>query len=133
MVKKQRNKQKTQEIDYPNKISKLIAIYQQQINDIMESGEVAPPGCWIVRYQARGRKARYWYYKLHSTERIFSTGDPDINSKYKHLGKAGSPAYLDAVASVLRRAQIEGLERAIQTLKSGLIDLADEMERNQKK
>ncbi|MGK7882890.1 MAG: hypothetical protein AB4060_22740, partial [Crocosphaera sp.] len=64
---------------------------------------------------------------------IFSTGDPDINSKYKHLGKAGSPAYLDAVASVLRRAQIEGLERAIQTLKSGLIDLADEMERNQKK
>ncbi|MGK7883269.1 MAG: hypothetical protein AB4057_01415 [Crocosphaera sp.] len=40
---------------------------------------------------------------------------------------------MDAVASVLRRAQIEGLERAIQTLKSGLIDLADEMERTQKK
>ncbi len=92
MVKKEINKQKTEEIDDTNKIAKLIAIYQQQIHDIMESGEVAPPGCWIVRYQARGRKARYWYYKLHSTERIFSTGDPDINSKYKHLGKAGSPA-----------------------------------------
>jgi hypothetical protein len=115
------------------KIAKLIAIYQQQINDIMESGEVAPPGCWIVRYQARGRKANYWYYKLHSTEKIFPTRNPEINSKYKHLGKAGSPAYLDAVASVLRRAKIEGLSRAIQTLKSGLMDLADEMEKTQKK
>jgi hypothetical protein len=133
MVKKERNKQKAEEIDCPNKIAKLIAIYQQQIKDIMESGEVAPPGCWIVRYQARGRKARYWYYKLHSTEKIFPTRNPEINSKYKHLGKAGSPAYLDAVASVLRRTQIEGLERAIQTLKSGLMDLADEMEKTQKK
>ncbi len=133
MVKKERNEQKGKEIDYPNNISQLIAIYQQQINDIMESGEVAHPGCWIVRYQARGRKASYWYYKLHSTEKIFPTRNPEINSKYKHLGKAGSPAYLDAVASVLRRAQIEGLSRAIQTLKSGLMDLADEMEKTQKK
>ena len=133
MVKKERNKQKAEEIDYPNKIAKLIAIYQQQINELMESGEVAPPGCWIVRYQARGRKARYWYYKLHSTEKIFPTRNPEINSKYKHLGKAGSPAYLDGVASVLRRTQIEGLSRAIQTLKSGLMDLADEMEKTQKK
>ena len=92
MVKKERNKQKTEEIDYPNKIAKLIAIYQQQINDIMESGEVAPPGCWIVRYQARGRTSRYWYYKLHSTEKIFPTRNPEIDSKYKHDRKAGSPA-----------------------------------------
>jgi hypothetical protein len=133
MVEKPKNKQKTEELDYPSKITTLIAIYQQQIKDIIESGEVASPGCWIVRYQARGRKARYWYYKLHSTEKIFPTRDPDINSKYKHLGKAGSPAYLEAVASVLHRAQIEGLERAIQTLKSGLMDLTDEMEKTQKK
>ena len=92
MVKKERNKQKAEEIDYPSKITKLIAIYQQQINDIMESGEVAPPGCWIVRYQARGRKASYWYYKLHSTEKIFPTRNPEIDSKYKHDRKAGSPA-----------------------------------------
>ena len=133
MVKKKRNKQKAEEIDYPENIAKLIALYQQQINDIIESGEVAPPGCWLLRYQARGRKARYWYYKLHSTEQIFPTRNPEINSKYKHLGKAGSPAYLDAVATVRRRAQIDGLERAIQTLKSGLMDLADEREKTQKK
>ncbi len=133
MVKNQENKQKDEELDYPNKIAKLIALYQQQINDILESGEVTPSGCWIVRYQARGRKTGYWYYKLHSTEEIFPTRNPEKNSKYKHLGKAGSPAYLDGVASVLRRAQIDGLERAIKTLKSGLMDLADEREKTQKK
>ena len=133
MLKNNKKKPKNQELDYPNEIAKLIALYQQQINDISESGEVAPPGCWIVRYQARGRKTRYWYYKLHSTEKIFPTRNPEINSKYKHLGKAGSPDYLKAVASVLRRAQIEGLSRAIQTLKSGLMDLADELEKTQKK
>lgn len=133
MVKNKENKQKDEELDYPNKIAQLIALYQQQINDILESGEVTPSGCWIVRYQARGRKTRYWYYKLHSTEEIFPTRNPEKNSKYKHLGKAGSPAYLDGVESVLRRAQIDGLERAIKTLKSGLMDLADEREKTQKK
>lgn len=116
-----------------NDITKLISTYEQQIKDILELGEVAPPGCWIVRYQARGRKTRYWYYKLHSTEKIFSTRDPHKKTKYKHLGKAGSPAFLEGVASVERRAHIDGLSRAIQTLKSGLMDLSDEAEKNHKK
>lgn len=133
MVKKRKNKRKSEELEYPNNISQLITLYQQQIKDILESGEVAPSGCWILRYQARGRKTRYWYYKLHSTEEIFPTRNPEKKSKYKHLGKAGSPAYLEGVASVLRRAQIDGLSRAIQTLKSGLMDLADEAEKTHKK
>ena len=133
MVKKAKNKQKCAELNYPNNIAALIALYEQQIKDILALGEVAPPGCWIVRYQARGRKSRYWYYKLHSTEAIFPTRDPGKKSRYKHLGKAGSSAYLDGVNQVLRRTQIEGLSRAIQTLKSGLMDLADEAEKNYRK
>ena len=133
MVKKAKNKQKSEELNYPDDIAALITLYEQQIQDIMDSGEVAPTGCWIVRYQARGRNSRYWYYKLHSTEAIFSTRNPQKKSRYKHLGKAGSPAYLEGVASVLRRAQIDGLSRAIQTLKSGLMDLADEAEKNYRK
>ncbi|ACK71042.1 hypothetical protein PCC7424_5651 (plasmid) [Gloeothece citriformis PCC 7424] len=125
--------EKTSALDYYNNITKLISTYEQQIKDILELGEVAPPGCWIVRYQARGRKTHYWYYKLHSTEKIFSTRDPDKKTKYKHLGKAGSPAFLEGVASVERRAHIDGLSRAIQTLKSGLMDLSDESEKNHKK
>lgn len=133
MLKKEKRKKKQEELDYPNKIADLSTLYEQQIQDIMALGEVAPPGCWIVRYQARGRKSRYWYYKLHSTKEIFPTRDPRKKSRYKHLGKAGSPAYLEGVAQVLRRTQIDGLERAIQTLKSGLMDLADEAEKNPSK
>ena len=133
MVKKTKKKQKQEELDYVNNIAALISLYEEQIKDIMALGEVAPTGCWIVRYQARGRKSRYWYYKLHSTEAIFPTRDSQKKSRYKHLGKAGSSAYLDGVAQVLRRAQIDGLSRAIQTLKSGLMDLADEAEKNHKK
>ncbi len=133
MVKKTKQSQKQEELDYVNNIAALISLYDKQIKDIMALGEVAPTGCWIVRYQARGRNSRYWYYKLHSTEAIFSTRNPQKKSRYKHLGKAGSPAYLEGVASVLRRAQIEGLSRAIQTLKSGLMDLADEAEKNYRK
>ncbi len=54
-------------------------------------------------------------------------------SQYKHLGKAGSQAYLDGVMQVLRRSQIDGLSRAIHTLKSGLVDLTDEGTRNREK
>ncbi len=133
MLKKEKRKKKQEELDYPKNIADLITLYEQQIKDIMVLGEVAPPGCWIVRYQARGRKSRYWYYKLHSTEEIFPTRDPRKKSRYKHLGKAGSSAYLEGVAQVLRRTQIDGLSRAIQTLKSGLMDLADEAEKNPSK
>ena len=133
MIKNTKNKQKQEELDYVNNITALISLYEQQIKDIMDSGEVALTGCWIVRYQARGRNSRYWYYKLHSTEAIFPTRNPQKKSRYKHLGKAGSPAYLEGVNQVLRRSQIDGLERAIQTLKSGLMDLAEGAAKNQPK
>ena len=76
------------------------------------------------------RNGTYWYYKLHATKEIFSTQTEGKMSQYKHLGKAGSQAYLNGVIQVLRRSQIDGLKRAIQTLKSGLVDLTDEGTRN---
>ena len=51
-------------------------------------------------------------------------------SRYKHLGKAGSSAYLEAVTQILRRAQTDGLEQAIKTLKAGLQDLVEEGMKN---
>jgi len=42
------------------------------------------------------------------------------------LGKAGSQAYLDTVEQVARRAKIEGLQQAIDTLRQGLSDLTEE-------
>ena len=116
MGKKTKNKQQQEELDYLNNIAALISLYEQEIKDIMDSGKVAPLGCWIVRYQARGRNSRYWYYKLHSTEAIFPTRNPQKKSRYKHLGKAGSPAYLEGVTQVFRRAQIDGARKSYPNL-----------------
>ncbi|MGH2414316.1 MAG: hypothetical protein ACRDEA_11650, partial [Microcystaceae cyanobacterium] len=107
-------------------LTTLLNCLEKELQEIDSSGEVAPPGCWIVRYQAKGRNETYWYYKLHATQEIFSTRTEGKMSQYKHLGKAGSQAYLNGVIHVLRRSQIDGLNRAIQTLKSGLVDLTDE-------
>ena len=64
----------------------------------------------VLRYQARGKNATYWSYKLHATQAIFLTQQSKKLSKYKHLGKAGSPAHIHAVISVARRTQVDYLQ-----------------------
>ncbi|MEM1395322.1 MAG: hypothetical protein AAGG00_18925 [Cyanobacteria bacterium P01_H01_bin.150] len=76
---------------------------------IFASGCVAPPRCWIARYLAKGRKAYYWYYKLQATEPIFSKKSDGKPSRYKHLGKAGSKEYLDALEQINRRTKVEAV------------------------
>ncbi|MBN3877312.1 MULTISPECIES: hypothetical protein [unclassified Nostoc] len=51
----------------------------------------------IARYLAKGRKELYWYYKLYATTPIFPTRSNGKLSLYKHLGKAGSLAYINAI------------------------------------
>ncbi|MHC5825655.1 MAG: hypothetical protein ACYT04_59860, partial [Nostoc sp.] len=57
-------------------LQQAIATLQISIQQIQALGEVAPPSCCILRYQARGEKQAYWYYKLHATKPIFSTTQP---------------------------------------------------------
>ena len=102
---------------------------EKEIKEIQATGLVAPPGCWIVRYLAKGKRGAYWYYKLQATEAIFPTKTKGKYTKYKHLGKAGSKAYLMAVEQVATRAKIEGLRRAIDTLLQGSADLMEEAEK----
>ncbi|TFI53942.1 hypothetical protein BLD44_013105 [Mastigocladus laminosus UU774] len=64
-----------------------------------------------------------WYYKLHATQPIFPTQQPNKLSKYKHLGKAGSPAHIDAVLCVARRTQIDYLTSCIDSLRQNWVDL----------
>ena len=108
-------------------IQQAIATLQLSIQQIQASGEVAPPGCCVLHYQARGKKQAYWYYKLHATKPIFSTTQPNKLSKYKHLGKAGSPAHIDAVLSVARRTQIDHLTSCIDSLRQNWVDLYDSL------
>ena len=66
-------------------------------------------------------------------EVITSQRDSSKLSKYKHLGKPGSSAYNDAVLALARRAKIDALERMINSVKQGWIDLHEEKERTENK
>ncbi len=112
-----------------DELKHLLEQVQQDLDNIKLEGEIAPSGCWIVRYQAKGRKGgRYWYYKWMSHDPIFITknGNP---SRHQYLGKAGSEAYLKAVEALSGRGRIEVLDRAISTLSMGLSDLVEEASR----
>jgi hypothetical protein len=87
---------KTEELEQrADLISAAIATISLQIKQIEATGKIAPPGCCVLRYQARGKDRTYWYYKLHATDPIFPTKSGEM-SKYKHLGKGGSPAHIEA-------------------------------------
>ena len=69
--------------DRADALCAAIATVSSQIEQIEATGEVAPPGCCVLRYQARARDRTYWYYKLHATEPMFPTKSGKM-SKYKH-------------------------------------------------
>ncbi len=108
--------------------NRKLASFVQELEKIKTEGEIAPPGCWIVRYQARGRGGRYWYYKWMAAEQIFVSQKGERSSS-KYIGKAGSEAYLKAVEMLCCRGKIEAIERAINTLSQGLEDLVEEATR----
>lgn len=108
-----------------------IAILQQEIQRLEANSDVAPPGCRVMRYQVKTKTGKYWYYKLQAQEPIFPTGQGDGQlSKYKHLGKAGSPAHIGAVLQVAKRNQILELQRAINSLSDSWLEVVFEQEKD---
>ena len=121
--------------DLHQRINKVVSMkerLEQEVASIHDSNQVAPPGCRIARYLAKGRQAFYWYYKLQATTPIFPTRSDGNLSKYKHLGKAGSQAYLEAIEQITARTKIEALDRSISALKQGLKDLVEEISKYNK-
>lgn len=115
-------------------LTAAIATLQQEMEQLQTKGEVAPPNCWVVPYQARGYKGTYWYYKLQATSAIFNyVNQKGKKSRYKHLGKAGSPAHVAAVMAVTRRMMIETLQQTIDAFTINLAELSSEHSEDQKK
>ena len=102
--------------DRVSSLQSLIAQLEKEIHQIFSYGEVAPENSWIVRYQVKGKYGVYWYYKLQAESPVFDKREQE-KSRYKHLGRAGSPAYNDAVTAFVRRAKIDALDRIINTIK----------------
>ncbi len=121
MKKNQSSQERKERID---RITAAIAALEQQKELLFAQGEVAPPGAVVSRYQVRQQQKIYWYYKLQSPKPTFPKAhDESALSKYKHLGTAGSEAHITAVMQVVRRAQIDEIQRTIDTLVQNLLDV----------
>lgn len=124
-----------QQQDLATRLEELKSIFTEidlEIEQIKQSGELAPSGAWIVRYRARGRGGTYWYYKWQSREAIFVTKSGE-KSRHKYIGKAGSPAFILAVEMMKSRTKVEALQQVKHTLELGLEDLVSEASRFQEK
>lgn len=116
------NKQREDLIARSERLQIAIATLNSTIQQIRNTGDIAPPKCYVLRYQARGKDKSYYYYKLHASLPIFTTRKGK-KSKYKHLGKAGTVAHVNAVIDVARRSQIDSLQRAVNSLTESWQDL----------
>ena len=111
------------------RLQSAIATLESHKNFFKRQGELAPEGCWVARYQVRQPRKVYWYYKLQASSPTFTTStDAESLSKYKHLGKAGSIAHVDAVMGVARRTIVEELQKTIDSLKNSLLYISFDSE-----
>ena len=123
---------KAKQLDKINRAERLlttIATLEEQIKIISAEGEVAPPGCHLARYQARGQYKAYWYYKLQAKEPIFpSKKESGRLSRYQHLGAAGTESHVQGVMMIIRRNQIDELQKSIDALRDSWSDLYSDLE-----
>ena len=121
-----------QQLDLADRIEKVQALIEEisrEIDTIKANSPIAPPACGIVRFRAKGKGGAYWYYKWQSPQPIFVTKRGN-SSRYKYIGKAGSPAFLEAVEMMRNRTSISALEQILHTLELGRLDLVEEASRN---
>ena len=105
-----------------DRITNALVSIQKAIEAIQFLGELAPSGCSIMRYQARGQKKNYWYYKLQAIDPIFPTKSGKL-TRYKHLGVSGSEAHIEALMQINRRNQVDALSRTKEALMQCWSDL----------
>lgn len=122
-----------QQLDLADRIEKvqvLIDEINRKIDSIQANSLVAPPACSLVRFRAKGKGGAYWYYKWQSLRPIFVTKKGN-SSRYQYIGKAGSPAFLEAVEMMKNRTKISALQQVLHTLELARLDLVSEASRRE--
>lgn len=125
-----KNKQQ-QQLDLADSIGQvqsLIDEISKEIDSLQANSLVALPTSSIVRFRAKGSGGAYWYYKWQSPQPIFVTKNGS-SSRYKYIGKAGSPAFLEAIEMLRNRTSISALEQVLHTLELARLDLVEEATR----
>ncbi len=129
-----KNKQQ-QQLDLADRIAQiqdLFAEISREIENIQANSPVALPNSSIVRFRAKGKGGAYWYYKWQSPQPIFVTKNGNF-SRYKYIGKAGSPAFNEAVEMYRNRTHISSLQQVLHTLELARLDLVEEATRINKR
>lgn len=120
-----------QQLDLAERIAQvqgLIDEINREIDSIQANSPVALPTATIIRFRAKGSGGAYWYYKWQSTQPIFVTKNGN-SSRYKYIGKAGSPAFNEAVEMYRSRTHISALQQVLHTLELARLDLVEEATR----
>ncbi len=120
-----------QQLDLADRIERVQALIDElsrEIEEIQAHSPVAPSACGIVRFRAKGKGGAYWYYKWQSPKPIFVTKKGN-SSRYQYIGKAGSPAFLEAVEMYRNRTQLSALQQVLHTLELARLDLVEEASR----
>ena len=115
-------------LDRIQRLTSAIAEIESYLQFFEDKGQQADVGCWGVRYQVRQKDKIYWYDKLKGDRKMFEQKKSEALSKYQHLGKAGTIPHVDAVMGVLRRTIVTELQSSLVSLKSCVIDIADDEE-----
>ena len=124
-------KNKQQQLDLADRIAQVqvrIESISKEIENILAKSPVAKPTSSIVRFRAKGKGGAYWYYKWQSPQPIFITKNGN-SSRYKYIGKAGSPAFNEAVEMYRNRTHISSLQQVLHTLELARLDLVEEANR----
>ena len=123
------SKSQQDKLERISRLQSAIASLETYQSFFNSQGELAPVDAWVARYQVRQPQKAYWYYKLQASSPTFTTtGETPKLTKYKHLGKAGSEAHVEAVMGVTRRTLVSELQKTIDSLKSSLLDISFDSE-----
>lgn len=99
-------------------ITQRLAALRTQIQQILASGEVAPPSTWISPMTARNRPGGrlYHYFKLMQATNSKSRSGKVQGKCIEYLGKADNPKYKKWKAAIERRNRIQQLEQLQEKL-----------------
>ncbi len=125
---KNKQQQQLDLVERSAQVQGLIDEINREIENIQANFPVAKPTSSIIRFRAKGKGGAYWYYKWQSPQRIFVTKNGS-SSRYKYIGKAGSPAFNEAIEMYRNRLSISALEQVRHTLELGREDLLEEASR----
>ena len=94
-----------------------LAFLREQMDNIRSSGELAPAGTWIQKYEVPKKNGKkYYYYRLmEATNKKSKTGS--IQGKVKlYLGNAKNKLYKRFKLAISRRNQLKLLQRRYDKL-----------------